>query len=78
MGAKGHRRVFEALRVGGIGVNLHYIPLHAQPYYADVKGIRGVWPEADRYYRQAISLPLFHHMTEEQQDDVVDTLARSL
>lgn len=78
IGAAGHRRVFEQLRAGGIGVNLHYIPLHTQPYYRDVKGIRGAWPEADRYYRQAISLPLFHHMTEQQQDEVVKVLASSL
>ncbi len=78
IGAAGHRRVFEQLRAGGIGVNLHYIPLHTQPYYRDVKDIRGSWPEADRYYKQAISLPLFHHMTEQQQDEVVKVLASSL
>ena len=78
IGAEGHRRVFEALHAGGIGVNLHYIPLHTQPYFADVKGVRGSWPEADRYYRQAISLPLFHHMTNGQQDEVVSVLADSI
>ena len=78
IGSEGHRRVFEALRAGGIGVNLHYIPLHTQPYYADVKGVSGSWPEADSYYRQAISLPLFHHMTEQQQNEVIKVLADSL
>lgn len=78
LGAEGHRRVFDALRTGGIGVNLHYIPLHTQPYYAEVHGVSGHWPEADRYYQQAVSLPLFHHMTEEQQDEVVSVLTRSL
>lgn len=78
IGPEGHRRVFEALRAGGIGVNLHYIPLHTQPYYADMKGVAGAWPEADSYYQQAISLPLFHHMTEAQQDEVVRVLANSL
>ena len=78
IGSEGHRRVFEALRAGGIGVNLHYIPLHTQPYYADTKGIHGSWPEADSHYRKAISLPLFHHMTEQQQDEVLKVLAASL
>ncbi len=74
VGAAGHRRIFEALRAGGIGVNLHYIPLHTQPYYADQLGITGSWPEAERYYEQAISLPLFHHLTATQQDQVVAVL----
>jgi UDP-4-amino-4,6-dideoxy-N-acetyl-beta-L-altrosamine transaminase len=73
----GHRKVFEALRAGGIGVNLHYIPLHTQPFYADL-GIRGDWPVADDYYRRAISIPLFHHMTEQQQDEVVRVLSDAL
>lgn len=77
-GATGHRRVFEALRAGGIGVNLHYIPLHTQPYFADTMGLSGKWPEADRYYSEAISLPLFHHMTEQQQDEVVRVLREAL
>ncbi|MFZ1624470.1 MAG: UDP-4-amino-4,6-dideoxy-N-acetyl-beta-L-altrosamine transaminase [Gammaproteobacteria bacterium] len=77
-GVAGHRKVFNALRAGGIGVNLHYIPLHTQPYFVETQQLNGGWPEADRYYEQAISLPMFHHMTDEQQDRVVEVLGAAL
>jgi UDP-4-amino-4,6-dideoxy-N-acetyl-beta-L-altrosamine transaminase len=76
--ASQHKAVFAHLRSRGIGVNLHYIPLHRQPYYANNLGIRGDWPEAERYYAEAISIPLFHHMTLEQQDAVVQALREAL
>jgi UDP-4-amino-4,6-dideoxy-N-acetyl-beta-L-altrosamine transaminase len=77
-GADGHRRVFNALRAGDIGVNLHYIPLHTQPYFKATQRLTGAWPEADRYYKQAISLPMFHHMSDGQQDRVVEVLEAAL
>ena len=77
-GVAGHRKVFSALRAGGIGVNLHYIPLHTQPYFVETQQLTGGWPEADRYYEQAISLPMFHHMTDAQQDRVVEVLGAAL
>lgn len=70
-----HSQVFDALRERGIGVNLHYIPVHTQPYYQDMGFSDGDFPESERYYREAISLPMYHGMTEEQQDLVVQTLA---
>lgn len=73
-----HRRVFEALRDQGIGVNLHYIPVHTQPYYQRMGFEAGEFPEAERYYAEAISLPLYPTMTETQQDDVVAALPRAL
>ncbi|MCC2597549.1 UDP-4-amino-4,6-dideoxy-N-acetyl-beta-L-altrosamine transaminase [Pusillimonas sp. MFBS29] len=66
-----HRQVFESLRELGIGVNLHYIPIHTQPYYQKMGFRSGDFPNAERYYADAISLPLFHTMTEEQQNQVV-------
>lgn len=73
-----HREVFDALRANGIGVNLHYIPVHTQPYY-QAKGHRlGDYPESERYYQEAISLPMFHAMTELQQDEVVQVLTKIL
>ena len=73
-----HREVFDALRTNGIGVNLHYIPVHTQPYY-QAKGHRlGDYPESERYYQEAISLPMFHAMTELQQDEVVQVLTKIL
>jgi len=71
-----HRQVFEGLRAAGIGVNLHYIPVHLQPYYRDLGFAEGDFPEAERYYAEAISLPLFPLLTDEQQDFVVEQLRR--
>jgi UDP-4-amino-4,6-dideoxy-N-acetyl-beta-L-altrosamine transaminase len=72
--AVSHREVFEGLRAAGIGVNVHYIPVHLQPYYRDQGFIAGDFPEAEAYYAQAISLPLFPAMTHEQQDFVIRQL----
>jgi UDP-4-amino-4,6-dideoxy-N-acetyl-beta-L-altrosamine transaminase len=72
------RRVFEALREAGIGVNVHYIPIHTQPHYQRMGFERGDFPAAEAYYSQAISLPLFPALTPAQQGHVADTLARAL
>lgn len=69
-----HRQVFEGLRENGVGVNLHYIPVHVQPYYQAMGFKPGDFPEAERYYSEAISIPMFHGMTEEQQKEVVSVL----
>lgn len=68
------REVFDALRAAGIGVNLHYIPVHLQPYYREQGFKDGDFPEAERYFGEALSLPLFPLLTEEQQDYVVEQL----
>ena len=73
-----HREVFELLRKNGIGVNLHYIPIHTQPYYKQLGFAVGQFSEAERYYAEAISIPLFHTMTEEQQEKVVSVLTEVL
>ncbi|MBW6392011.1 UDP-4-amino-4,6-dideoxy-N-acetyl-beta-L-altrosamine transaminase [Halomonas sp. Y3S6] len=73
-----HRQVFERLRELGIGVNLHYIPVHTQPYYRELGFKLGDFPVAEAYYADAVSLPLFPTMTEMQQDDVVSALERAL
>lgn len=75
---KNHRQVFESLREQGIGVNLHYIPVHTQPYYQAMGFAPGDFPEAMAYYREAISLPMFQGLTDEQQDEVVASLAAAL
>lgn len=71
---KTHRQVFEALRERGIGVNLHYIPVHTQPYYQCMGFGVGDFPEAERYYAEAISLPMFQTLREEQQRQVTAAL----
>ena len=73
-----HKQVFDALRENGIGVNLHYIPVHTQPYYQAMCFSDGDFPESERYYQEAISLPMFHGMTEEQQDTVVRVVTEVL
>jgi UDP-4-amino-4,6-dideoxy-N-acetyl-beta-L-altrosamine transaminase len=71
-------QVFEGLRAADIGVNVHYIPVHLQPYYRDLGFKPGDFPEAEAYYAQAISLPLYPAMTDAQQDYVVEQLRRVL
>ncbi|NYT38015.1 UDP-4-amino-4,6-dideoxy-N-acetyl-beta-L-altrosamine transaminase [Allopusillimonas soli] len=73
-----HLQVFESLRRQGIGVNLHYIPVHTQPYYQRHSPASGALPEAEAYYAEAISLPLFATMTHAQQDEVVAALTSAL
>jgi UDP-4-amino-4,6-dideoxy-N-acetyl-beta-L-altrosamine transaminase len=72
------RRIFEALRAADIGVNVHYIPIHTQPFYRRLGFRRGDFPAAEAYYAQAISLPLFPEMTPAEQDRVVAVLAAAL
>lgn len=73
-----HRSVFEALRKNGIGVNLHYIPVHLQPYYRRMGFGLGDFPESERYYSEAISLPIFYGLSDMQQDQVVSELRKVL
>lgn len=75
---RGRREVFEAMREAGVGVNLHYIPVHTQPYYRRLGFRAGDFPEAERYYREAVTLPLFYDFTEQEQDAVISALTRAL
>jgi len=75
---RSHRQIFDSLRGQGIGVNLHYIPVHTQPYYRQLGSYTGEFPQAEAYYKEAISLPIFATMTQAQQDDVLAALTRAL
>lgn len=75
---KSHREIFEFLREQKIGVNVHYIPIHTQPYYQRMGFKIGDYPLAEQYYAEAISLPLFPLMKESDQDRVVETLRGAL
>jgi len=75
---RSHREVFETLRASGIGVNLHYIPVHLQPYYQRFGFKQGDFPEAERYYGEAVSLPLYFDLSEQEQDQVVAALREAL
>ena len=75
---RSHQQVFESLRERGIGVNLHYIPVHIQPYYQAMGFKPGDFPEAEGYYVEAISLPMYPGLSEIQQDAVLDALMKAL
>jgi UDP-4-amino-4,6-dideoxy-N-acetyl-beta-L-altrosamine transaminase len=70
--------IYDALRASGIGVNIHYIPVHTHPYYATKGFKRGDFPVAEAYYAEAISLPLYSTLTERQQDEVVAAVVATL
>lgn len=73
-----HVEVFEALRAKEIIVNLHYIPVHTQPYYQEMGFRHGDFPEAEKYYDEAISIPMFPTLTYSEQDFVVEALKEAM
>jgi len=75
---RSHLQVFEELRSKNIMVNLHYIPVHTQPYYQRMGFKQGDFPEAERYYGEAISMPMHPTLTNEEQDYVVSTLKAAM
>lgn len=75
---KSHKEVFEYLRSKEIMVNLHYIPVHTQPYYEAMGFKQGDFPEAEQYYAEAISIPMYPTLTDEQQHEVVAALREAL
>ncbi len=75
---KSHREVFDAIRAKNIGVNLHYIPIYLQPYYQALGFKKGHCPEAERYYAEAISLPMYSALAPSDQDRVIQALNGAL
>ena len=69
-----HAQVFQALRDRGIFVNLHYIPVHTQPYYQAMGFTWGDFPHAEAYYKNAISIPMYPTMTDDAQMQVIQAL----
>ena len=76
--SKSRGQVFNSLIESGVGVNVHYIPIHTQPYYLQFGFKEGDFLNSEAYYRGAMSIPLFHKMTTKQQDTVIETLKRVL
>jgi len=72
------RQLFDSLRDAGIGVNVHYIPVHTQPHYRRLGFAPGQFPAAEAYYAQALSLPMFPTLTDAQQGAVIGALRRLL
>jgi UDP-4-amino-4,6-dideoxy-N-acetyl-beta-L-altrosamine transaminase len=73
-----HCRIFDDLKRAGIGVNLHYIPVHRHPYYRRMGFTLGQFPNAEAYYSKSISIPLYFGLTEKDQDRVCAILEQSL
>lgn len=73
----GRKEIFEALRAENIGVNVHYVPVHLQPFYRNRYGYkRGDYPKAEQYYDRAITLPIFPKMTDQDIEDVIKAVKR--
>jgi UDP-4-amino-4,6-dideoxy-N-acetyl-beta-L-altrosamine transaminase len=75
---KSRQKIFDELRRSNIGINVHYIPIHTQPYYQQLGFQEGDFPNSEAYYERSISIPLFHAMTPEQQDEVCGALKKAL
>ncbi|HIF88535.1 MAG TPA: UDP-4-amino-4,6-dideoxy-N-acetyl-beta-L-altrosamine transaminase, partial [Candidatus Thioglobus sp.] len=75
---KTQAQIFDELRENGLGVNLHYIPVHTQPYYQEMGFKLGDFPAAEHYYSHAISIPLYQGLSFERQDKVINTLNKVL
>ena len=73
-----HKEVFDELRANQISVNLHYIPVHIQPYYKTMGFRYGDFPASEQYYKEAISLPMYSGLSQSDQDKVVQVLTSSL
>lgn len=69
---------FNSLRSSNIGVNVHYIPVHLQPYYRDLGFNPGDFPKSEKYYRCAVSIPLYPDLTHAQQDYIAEVIAREI
>lgn len=72
--SRSHREIFDGLRQRGIGVNLHYMPVHLQPYYRELGFKRGQFPEAESHGAEAITLPIYATLTDLQQDQIVEAV----
>ena len=76
--AEKRKYIFDELRKNEIGVNVHYIPVHTQPFYRDMACDYGCLEEAEKYYSECISLPLYPDLTAEDQDYIISTLKKLL
>ena len=75
---KCRKTIVEELRQAGIGVHVHYIPVHTQPFYQNLGFNEGDFPESESYYQEAITLPLFVDLSEEQLDFIVQKMRKVL
>lgn len=77
-GKKTKKQIFAEMKAKGVCLNLHYIPVHTQPYYQNLGFKNGDFPVSEKYYEEAFTLPLYYSLTDEQQDYVVSALKEVL
>lgn len=75
---KTKKDIFAEMKAKGVCLNLHYIPVHTQPYYQNLGFKNGDFPVSEKYYEEAFTLPLYYSLTDEQQDYVVSALKEVL
>lgn len=75
---KNKKQIFAEMKAKGVCLNLHYIPVHTQPYYQNLGFKNGDFPVSEKYYEEAFTLPLYYSLTDEQQDCVVSALKEVL
>lgn len=75
---KTKKEIFAEMKAKGVCLNLHYIPVHTQPYYQNLGFKYGDFPVSEKYYKEAFTLPLYYSLTDEQQDYVVSALKEVL
>jgi UDP-4-amino-4,6-dideoxy-N-acetyl-beta-L-altrosamine transaminase len=75
---KTQREIYDALRSSAVLVNLHYIPVYRQPHYERMGFLAGYCPEAEKYYSEAISIPMYPELTTEQQDRVIEAIGKAI
>ncbi len=73
---KNQRQVYVEMRKKNIGVNLHYIPVHRQPYYENLNFKYGDFPISEKFHKEAISIPIFPTLQEEHQEYVISTIKK--
>jgi len=75
---KTQKKIYDKLLQENVGANLHYIPVHLHPYYKKLGFKKNDFPEAERFHRDAISIPLYPKLTKKNQDYVLRTIKRQL
>ncbi len=75
---KSKAKIFADMKKCGITLNLHYIPVHTQPYYSKLGFHHGDFPVSEKYYEEAVTLPIYYGLTDEQQDEVCSALTEVL
>ena len=71
---QGQRQIYNALHAAGILVNLHYIPVHRQPYYEAMGFTEGYCPQAEQFHREVITIPIYAGLTDDQQEQVIGAI----